>query len=593
MKKTWKIVIAVFILIILALAIGSWYLSRHWKPILNERLQIIISSSSDSLYTLSYDDFDFSWYSGNAYLTNVTLTPNKEVYERLKQKNDAPDNQYSVKVSSIKIRNFHPKLLYQERKLNINHIVVENPTILVLTETLAKDSLQVKNNKTPYQQISKFLNELRVNNIEIRNLNYTVENNTFNEKKETKIKNVNILIDDFLIDSISQKDTSRIYYSSGLDFKMENYQIATPDSMYYVNLKGIDFSTSQKQLAINRVEFKPRYGKAKFYEIAEKPSDRIDIAFDSLAIQNIDIPRLLKEQYFHASLLSVKKGNLEVYNNSNYRRSKKSKRGKDPHQQLQKLAWYFKIDTINLEQTNIVYEELSRKTQQVGMLSFNNSSIRFLNVTNDSIAISQNPIMRADLRSRFMNASDLNANFQFNLASDIGAFNFQGKLNSMNGRVFNSVLKPLAQVELNSANIRSLTFNFKANENYSRGTVNFRYTDLKVTLLKSEEDGAISKNKLASTIANNFIVNGSNPNEAGGYLSGNVYYKRPETYSFFKFVWKSIFQGIKTSVGVDEEREAKLKQTAVGAKNTLEDTKKAAHKVGSFIKGVFKKKEEE
>jgi len=592
MKRIWKIIIAVFIVVVIALGIGSWYLSKHWKPILNERLQIIVSSSSDSLYTLTYDEFDFSWYSGNAYLTNVSLTPNKEIYEHLKQTNKAPDNQYSIQIKSIKLKNFHPKLLYQKQKLNIDEILVDEPTILILNETLTKDSIQVKNKKSPYQQISKFLKELRVNNINIRNLNYTFENNTLNEKKETKLKNVNILINDFLIDSISQKDTSRIYYSSGLDFKMENYQISTRDSMYHINLKEIDFSTSKQLLKINRVEMKPRYNKAEFYEMTEKPTDRFDLAFDSLTIQNIDIPQLLAKQYFHAAKINIEKGFVEVYNNSNYRRVKKSKRGKDPHQQLQKLAWQFKIDTINLLKTDIVYEELSKMTQQVGKLSFNNSTVRFLNVTNDSLSISQDPIMRANLQSRFMNASDLTANFQFNLISELGAFDFQGKLNSMNGRYLNTVLKPLAQVELSSAKIKSLAFNFKANQNDSRGTVSFRYADLKVSLLKSEQEGSVSKNKLASTIANSFIVNSSNPNELGEFITGNVYYKRPATYSFFKFVWKSIFQGVKISVGVDEEREAKLKQTAVDAKNTVEDTKKAAKKVGSFIKGVFKKKEE-
>lgn len=594
MKKVWKIIILVFVFLILILGIGSWYLSRHWKPILNERLQAIVSSSSDSLYRLAYDEFDFSWYSGNAYLTNVSLTPNREVYERLKLNDDAPDNQYSIHIKSIKLKNFHPKLLYQKQKLNIDEILVEDPTILITNETLTpRDSLDVtKEKKEPYQQISKFLKELRVDKINVKNLNYTFKNNTFQDKKETRLKNVNIIVDDFLIDSLSQKDTSRIYYSSGLDFKIENYQIATRDSMYHVNLKGVDFSTFGKQLKINRVEMKPRYSKADFYEVSEKPSERFDLAFDSLSIQNIDITELLKSQRFHATKLNVKKGNLEVYNNSNYRKKKKNKRGKDPHQQLLKLAWNFTIDTINLDNTNISYEELSRLSQQVGKLTFNNSTIRLLNVTNDSLAISENPIMRVHLQSQFMNASQLKVNFQFNLTSDNGAFDYQGRLSRMNGRALNSVLRPLAQAEITSANIRSLDFNIKANENNARGVANLRYDDLKVKLLMLDQGGLISKNKVASTIANNFIIHNSNPDEMGVFNQGDVYYERPESFSFFKFIWQSIFQGVKASVGVDKEREAKLKHKAVDTKQAVKDTKKAAKKVGSFLKGVFKKQEE-
>src|SRR5690606_1036977 len=141
------------------------------------------------------------------------------------------------------------------------------PTVFIVNENLiVKDSLSVKQKKTPYQQISKFLKELRVEDLIIKNLNFSYQNNTSTEQKETKLKNINIAIHDFLIDSISQKDTSRIYYSSGLDFTMDSYQIATRDSMYYLNLSAIDFSTSKKQLKINRVQLKPRYSKTEFYK---------------------------------------------------------------------------------------------------------------------------------------------------------------------------------------------------------------------------------------------------------------------------------------------------------------------------------------
>lgn len=593
MKRIWKVVIAIFVVLILIVAVGSWYISRHWKPILSERLQALVSASSDGLYHLSYEDFDFSWYSGNAYLNNVSLTPIKEVYDSLKIIGDAPDNQYSIQIKSIKIKNFHPTRLYRQQKLNIDEIMVQDPTVLVMNEDLPQnDSIPVKEKKTPYQKLSKILKELRIDNFNVKNLNFTYRNNTLEDSKETKLKNINIAVHDFLIDSLSQNDSSRIYYSSGVDFKMDSYQIATRDSLYYINLSAIDFSTTDKRLKINRVELKPRQSKADFYKVVEKPTERFDLAFDSLLIENINIPELLNNQRFHAQRINIGKGSVEIYNNTNYARTPTSKKGKDPHLQLQKLAWNLNIDTLNLLNTDIVYEELSKVTQETGKLSFNNSTIRFTNITNDSLAISRNPIMDVSMQTKFMNAASLETNLHFDLVSEIGAFEFQGKLNAMNGRALNQVLMPLAEVEINSANIRSLAFNFKANERDARGTVNFRYNNLKVKLLMLEEKGVV-KSKIASTVANSFIINSSNPTELGEFIPGAVYYKRPSTYSIFKLMWKSIFQGVKTSVGVSEEREMRLKKTAKQTKQRVENTKQAAQKVGSFIKGVFKKKEEE
>src|SRR5690606_22147619 len=216
---------------------------------------------------------------------------------------------------------------------NIEEIMVQDPTILVMNENLPKnDSIQPKEKKTPYQKLSKFLKELHVDDFTINNLNFTYQNNTLEEPKETKLKNINIAVHDFLIDSLSQKDSSRIYYSSGVDFKMDSYQIATRDSMYYLNLSAIDFSTTDKRLKINRVELKPRQSKADFYKVVEKPTERFDLAFDSLLIENINIPELLNNQRFHAQRIDIGKGSVEIYNNTNYARTPASKKGKDPHQ---------------------------------------------------------------------------------------------------------------------------------------------------------------------------------------------------------------------------------------------------------------------
>src|SRR5690606_13393368 len=593
MKRKWKILLGVCLVLVLALGIASWYLSRHWKPILHDRLQIVVSASSDSLYSLTYDEFDFSWYSGHAFLTNVSLTPNADVYERLKAQNRAPDNQYTINIKSIKLRNFHPRMLYRTQKLNINEILIEEPSVLIVNEDVVQDSLLQKEKKTPYQQISKFLKEIRVDALNVNNLNFTYQNKSTAEQKETKLKNVNISVQDFLIDSLSQTDTSRIYYSSGVDFKIDNYTIATRDSMYHINLKNIDFSTSKKHLKVNRVEMKPRYNKADFYKVIDKPTDRFDIAFDSLAIDNINISQLLKHQQFHASKISSQKGFILVYNNANFPRAKKQKVGKDPHQQLQTIAWNFKIDTLHMPKTNIAYEELSKVSQQIGKVSFNKSDIQIFNITNDSASITRDSLMRMRFRTRFMNVSPLEVNMQFDLTAANGAFKYQGKLNAINGRALNPVLKPLAQVEVSSARIRSLDFSFDANEKNARGTVDFRYSDLKLNLLKLEEDGSVSTNKIVSTLANNFIINSSNPLETGEYIKARLRYKRPATESFFKFIWKSIFQGIKTSAGIDEAREARLMNRVSGTKQAVEDTKKAAKKVGGFIKGIFEKKEEE
>src|SRR5690606_35744042 len=142
----------------------------------------------------------------------------------------------------------------------------------------------------------------------------------------------------FLLDSLSQNDTSRYYYAAGLQFNMDSYRIATGDSLYYVDFNGLTFSTVEGQLFLDSISLKPRLSKTDFYKEVKQGKDRLDMHLDSFQVRNIDIRRLLKEQAFHAGSIRSAKGSLEVYNNTNFKRIRKEEK-KDPQTKLLQLAW--------------------------------------------------------------------------------------------------------------------------------------------------------------------------------------------------------------------------------------------------------------
>jgi len=402
--------------------------------------------------------------------------------------------------------------------------------------------------------------------------------------KQTTLRNINISISDFLLDSLSQKDTLRYYYASGFQFNMDKYRIATGDSLYYVDINGIDFSTKKRELFVDSVSLKPRYSKIDFYKKIEQGKDRIDMHLDSFQVKGIDIRHLLKEQKLHAGSFRSANGSLEVYNNTNYKRVKKEN-NKDPQTKLLELAWDFKIDTLSLDNFDIVYEELSHKNQNTGKISFIKTKARLYNVTNDSAFISENKNLRAEVETRLMNAGVLTANFQFNLNKEFENFSYQGELRNLNGRALNPIVKPLAAVEIKSAVIHRLTFNFDATKSVSRGVVNMWYDNLKVNvLLENNGNKRMSKNKLVSSLVNVVVLNESNPGIDKKFIRGDVAYRRPKNASLINYMWRSIFEGIKKSVGVDKERENKLK-------SDIQKTQKTVKDVGGFLKKVFDKKE--
>ena len=58
MKKNWIWIAVTITLLGLGLVIAGLYLSKKWKPILEEKLNEQIAASSDGLYTLGYQEMN-------------------------------------------------------------------------------------------------------------------------------------------------------------------------------------------------------------------------------------------------------------------------------------------------------------------------------------------------------------------------------------------------------------------------------------------------------------------------------------------------------------------------------------------------------
>ena len=159
-----------------------------------------------------------------------------------------------------------------------------------------------------------------------------------------------------------------------------------------------------------------------------------------------------------------------------------------------------------------------------------------------------------------MGQGRLKTHFKFDLLAKDGAFSYSGQLNGLNGSVLNAVTKPLGMMHIRSGAVQELKFNIKANASNAHGKMEFKYNDLAIAVLKREEgSGGFSRQGLLSLLANTIVINPANPNARGIFKVANIDYERKPNRSFFNFIWKTIFQGIRHSVGVTPQKEAYIK----------------------------------
>lgn len=596
MKPVWKWVIGIVVAILIIILGVAWYFSRNWKPIVETKLQEMIHDSTDGLYSLRYDDLKLNVALGNVTLTNAELIPDSAVYRQLVDVENAPNNRFHIQLSTLKIRRFGIWDMLINRKLNINNIVLESPAIHMIYEHHAfNDTIpEDKQSKTLYENIKEVFNAIHVKNIELNNVGFKYSTIEGGKSTDMKLDSVQINIKDVLIDETAAQDTSRIFYTKLVDVFVPGFEYDFPDGYYRAKFGDLRVNTSDRHLLLTKVAYAPKMSKAAFFKQRNQNITMAVLNFDTIKFEGLDFKKLIDDQETVAKSLLVKKGSVSLYNDLRYPKKKKSHVGRGPHQQLMQLDALVNIDTVHVDNVDILYGETSGTYHQEGVITFNAARGIITNVTNDSTALAKDKYMRADLRTRIMNSGNLHAQFGFDMLSKNGAHTYKGSLGAMQATAFNRILKPLLNVEIGSGNVRKVTFDMQATDHRNWGDFRFDYDNLKIRLLgEKDEEGNRSNRRVLSFLVNQIIINDSNPDANEKYHIGKINYRRVPEYTFWKTLWQSLLEGIKQTAGISPEREARLMGTAQTAQSTVEGTKNVIEKTGSFFKGLFKKKDNE
>jgi hypothetical protein len=558
--NTIKWVVGLMLILLLSVFLTATYFANKLQPIIKAELKDLVLNATDSLYTVEFSDLSINLLTKGASLTDVKFIPDTNVFKRLIALKRAPNNVYYIRLKTLSIKNFHPKNLFKFKKLNVDLLLFDNPdVIMVNTQFDFNENKPTYLQKSPYDYISKYLHELRVNEISFRNVKFKYINNNGKVPEIDSVNKLNVTLKGWLIDRGSDKDPSRLYALQDVMINLNDYSYATPDSLYHVNWKQFSFSSASGKLNVSNFNVVPRLPEMTFAKTAGYSKERYQISMSKIDLEGINFPLYIKKRELYATQMSITDGALAVFNNNELPARVKIRNGKYPHQILQQLKAPITVKLLNLANIDISYAEYDRDSKKKGTIIFKKTSGTLTNITNVAKIKAKSPYLFANMTTYMMGQGKLDVNFRFDLDAKDGAFSYSGALGNMDGRVLNRVTMPLGMVQIKRGSVEKLAFNIKANDQTAKGSVKFAYNDLSVALLRRDkEEDKLVKQGLMSLLANAMVINSSNPGKDGVLIIAPVNYQRPETASFFSFIWRTLFVGIKYSVGVTPKKEEEI-----------------------------------
>ena len=402
------------------------------------------------------------------------------------------------------------------RKLNISGVEVE---------THAKYKLKTYNK--PEDEKSK-LRSIKIHNIVFDNIEWRRWDANDSLGMITDLNK--LMIDGFRIDSLQKKPLKYEFEglsSADITMKMDK-------GKHKVTIQKAHYDESKQDLLLDSISVIPQYSKADFPTYFDHQVDRITAYSKSIHLLGLTLWDQ-NSMYLRARKLLMD-FQLEVYRDK-INPNKKTTLSELPSDILRKFKVFFNIDTLEVNNSFVAYEELNKKERDPGRIFFSNLNINAYNFTNDASKLSN----ILNVKARFMDKGLMDVQFTFPF-NNIEKYKASGHIAPFQLTELNSILKSAVLIEVKSGLLDTLSFQFTYDDKLATGRVNFSYKELKVNAFKPKNPDKVA---IFKTIAINQLIKINKVINAD--LTGKINYPRSPMKSVFSYWWKSLLSGLKAA----------------------------------------------
>lgn len=555
-KEKWsttsgKISITLLVLFDLFLILSVAAVFIFPDPILNGIVKTKIENSINEKgkYELKIGNINFHPFSNSFDMSNIQFNT-KDI--------SGKDKSIYINIPALYLGNPNWLALVFGSGLHLNKIEMNYPFVkLIETETGGTektDSTKLKNkihnlndirilmtSSIPEKLLSLEADELTVNSAAyIRQMNLLNRIQTVDSVKSLSVK-----IEDIELDKKTGKKTLAFAEDVTLSIKGINHFFR--QSKYRIKIDSLSLSTRDSLLILKSVKFEPDGNDNSFFADKKYKMNRYRTSARIIKTKGIDYARMANESSFIINKVFIDSFLVDILTNKRLPNDPNSPNPKMPNQLITSFKSKLKINAIHLSKGIIKYGELFPYSDEPAILPFTNTSGVIENVANFSADKKAKPA-EIKVTANLADAGKLSVNMNYNLLSSRLSLKYNGSLDSMDMTRLNSFLKLDAGIIVKSAKVKNIFYDVNVDSGHATGIIKPIYADLKIEVLNKEESKTNILTKIISLIARKTKIHESNPQD-DEFRTGNVNRRHTEDEAFFHFIWVSLREALKETVG--------------------------------------------
>lgn len=436
------------------------------------------------------------------------------------------------------------QLLFNKKELHIGDLNIDDPNVNLYRIIADKKVADKKDKKFDvYDVLKDVSSSIVIDQFNISSGQFDVKTNLEDQTKIDKLNRVDLSFSGLVLNNKDRK-----YKLSDFNFETQNLHFPLDNGLYGLNVGKFRLNKDLGLVAVQDIHLKAIYPKTEFAYKDPKHKDWFDVTVGDFSLLGVDFPT-----FFSDNLLLVEKMNLDNVVLLNYKNSKID----IPHNKMPlintmlfKVPFKFNIDSVDIVNFSVVYEELARKAKDAGVISFIDMNGKIANLAN--FKSTDSDYMTIHANGKLMGTGFFDAEWAIPNQSSIDLFTLKGHLHEFDLKDLNQLIMPMANAKVARGRLNSLTFSTKASSIGATVDMLFLYDSLAVNVFKEKKDGTVVENKFIN-LAAKALIKKSNPDKKRG-RSGkprqpHLKIERDPYHSTFNYFWQILAPPAVESVG--------------------------------------------
>lgn len=527
------------------LAVAGW---QFYKYRLIDKKIKEVTEKTKGLYSIRYESLTLDETSGTLHIRNIGITPDTAVFNSMVQNNKAPSILIRANIPALDVFGVKTPKALLTKQIEGRSISITNPSIEILLNHFGKDTTIHNPSRDLSQELLSKLAKISIDSVQLTHGDVTVRDM---EEKEAAFKgnDVSFLLSGFDLDSLAIYDSSRVLFAREARIHCAGLELPSKNKKYRLQIGQLTYASRGDALSVGQFRLIPRLSEKAFAASYPVSKDRYDFSLEDIRLLHISRSGIWHKR-IEADSLVIGQSSFKIYRDLSYPHDTISKVGKYPQQQLMRLPVELSIHHVVLNRSFIEYKERNARSDSAGKLQFTDVTARIRNVTNQRKDIARNNKCLLLFKAKLLDKSPVDAQLTMLLNDPKGRFTIKGTIGAIDAPSLNPLTRPMGLARMEKGQVDRLHFEFRGDDSAAGGSLTMLYRDVKISLLKKDKKEEKLNKKTLPTLAANLFMRHSNPEEGRSPRTVEVHFNRILNKSFFNLVWKSIFSGIKQTVGM-------------------------------------------